>query len=78
MQQLPQANPKAFVEDLLAQVDDLVESGTVPRIRGEGTHWTHSVKYWLDKRGEELGFRSIYTDRNGMSEFLLDFVWWDN
>lgn len=72
----PQKNAKVFVDDLLREVENLVVSLTVPQTRGEDTHWTRALKHWLNERGKEHGFRSIYTSSDGTSEFLLDFVWW--
>ncbi len=40
--------------------------------------WTLCLKRLLDAYGTTFGFHSEYTDSSKqMSEFLLDFMWWD-
>jgi len=76
--EIPPRDPSLFARELLLNVDKLAEGGEIERVRGDGTLWTHAVKHWLELKGKNLGFRSIYTDRAGMSEFMLDFVWWED
>lgn len=56
----------------------IISPSELPRMRGEFTHWTSAVKQFLDRKAQEHGLRAIYTDRQGMSEFLLDLVWWQD
>jgi hypothetical protein len=65
-----------FANSLRSEVEGLTKSGQVPQVRGEFTLWTHAVKYWLDLRAHEFDLVPIYTDRQGMREFMLDFIWW--
>ena len=44
--------PMQFAQALLDEVTALVESEAVSRTRGEATHWTHTMKHWLDQKGK--------------------------
>lgn len=65
-----------FANSLRNEVEGLTKSGQVPQVRGEFTLWTHAVKYWLDLKAHEFDLVPIYTERQGMREFMLDFIWW--
>ena len=60
---------------IVNEVPRSIESGSVPRTRGEFTQWTLAVKTWLAKEAELLGFRAL-SNHAGGREFLLDMVWW--
>ncbi len=75
MQSLPM-DPVGLTKSILSEIKSHVESRQELVRRGEFTRWTSDVKDWLDQKGRELGYYSIYTDDLGTSEFMLDIVWW--
>lgn len=45
---------------------------------GKNPAWTLELKLLLDELGKSLDFSSEYGHRSaGLSEFLIDFMWWD-
>ena len=67
-----------FAHLLLREVALLATGGSLPVTRGEFTLWTLAAKHWLASQAQEQGLRAIYTDQQGMSEFMLDLVWWQD
>lgn len=61
---------------LLSGVRQVIDGGSLPSMRGENTLWTYAVKQWLASTALQHALKPIYTDRQSMSEFMLDLVWW--
>lgn len=77
MQSLP-LSPLDLARSLLSEIEAHANAEHLQDARGEFTRWTLAVKGWLSRKGEQFGLASIYTDGQGTSEFMLDFVWWKN
>lgn len=66
-----------FARRLLLEVERLDAEYTRTLPKKEGTFWTRELKAWLGRFGKEFGLRTIAT-QPGVSEFLLDLVWWQD
>lgn len=65
--------------DLTKQLIEGVQKRTrLPWTKGENTVWTAAVKDTLSEIAKALSprYEAIYTTK-GVSEFLVDLVWWD-
>jgi hypothetical protein len=75
MQSIP-LSPLDLTRSLLGEIEAHANAEHLQNARGEFTRWTFALKDWLTLKGKQFDLASIYTDRQGTSEFMLDFVWW--